>query len=144
MTNGIPKYPKNPFDLSKPMAGVQMPGVDVNAMMQGYSRNIEALTEANRRAFESMQEVMARQAEIFKQAMEDAAAMSREVAAQKKKPEEMMAKQQEIAKAAFERALANMKELAEMVVQGNREATEIINKRITESLAEVRGMYLKS
>ena len=75
--------------------------------------------------------------------MEDAAAMSREVAAQKK-PEEMMAKQQEIAKAAFERALANTKELAEMVVQGNRDATEIINKRISESLAEVRGMYRKS
>jgi phasin family protein len=137
-----PNNPFMPMDLSKLMAGVQMPGVDVNAMMQGYSRNIEALTEANRRAFEGMQAVMARQAEIFKQAMEDAAAMSREVAAQKK-PEEMMAKQQEIAKAAFERALANMKELAEMVVQANRDATEIINKRISESLAEVRGMYLK-
>jgi phasin family protein len=137
-----PENPFMPIDFSKLMQGVQMPGVDVNAMMSGYSRNIEAVTEANRRAFEGMQAVMTRQGEIFKQAMEEAAAMSREMASQKK-PEEMMAKQTELAKAAFERALANMRELAEMVTKANREAADVVNKRIAESLAEVRSMYMK-
>ncbi|MBL8660506.1 MAG: phasin family protein [Rhodospirillales bacterium] len=137
-----PKNPFMPMDFSKMMAGVQMPGIDMNAMMSGYSRNIEALTEANRRAYEGMQAVMTRQAEIFKQTMEEAAAMSREMATQKK-PEEMVAKQTELARAAFERALSNMRELAEMVTKANREATDVINKRIAESLAEVRSLYMK-
>lgn len=137
-----PNNPFMPMDFSKMMSGVQMPGVDMNAMMSGYSRNIEALTEANRRAYEGMQAVMTRQAEIFKQAMEEAAAMSREMSAQKK-PEDMMRKQTELTRAAFERALTNMKELAEMVTAANREATDVINKRIAESLTEVRNLYMK-
>lgn len=137
-----PKNPFMPMDFSKLMSGMQMPGIDANAVMAGYSKNIEALTEANRRAYEGMQAVMTRQAEIFKQAMEEAAAMSREMATQKK-PEEVMAKQTELTKAAFERALQNMRELAEMVTKSNREATDVINKRIAESLAEVRSLYMK-
>lgn len=139
------QQPTNPFaqmDFSKMMAGLKMPGVDVNAMMSGYSRNIEALTEANTRAYEGMQAVMARQSEIFKQTMEEAAALSREMAGQKK-PEEMAAKQAEVAKLAFEHALANMKELAEMVAKANADATGVINARIKESLAEVRDLYKK-
>lgn len=137
-----PNNPFMPFDFSKMMSGMQMPGMDVNAMMSNYSRNIEALTEANRRAYEGMQAVMTRQTEIFKQTMEEAAAMSREMATQKK-PDEVMAKQTELARAAFERALTNMRELAEMVTKANREATDVINKRIAESLAEVRSLYMK-
>ena len=49
-----------------------------------------------------------------------------------------MAKQAEILKKAFETALANVKELAEMGAKSNTEAMETINKRVTESLDEVR------
>lgn len=139
------EQPTNPFmqmDFSKMMAGLKMPGVDVNAMMTGYSRNIEALTEANKRAYEGMQAVMTRQSEIFKQTMEEAAAISRDMAG-RKKPEEMAVKQAEVTKLAFEHAIANMKELAEMVTKANADAAGVINARIKESLAEVRNLYMK-
>lgn len=139
------QQPTNPFmrmDFSKMMAGMKMPGVDVNAMMSGYSRNIEALSEANKRAYEGMQAVMTRQSEIFKQTMEEAAAISREMASQRK-PEDIAAKQAEVTKLAFQHALENMKELADMVAKANNDAAGVINARIKQSLAEVRDLYMK-
>jgi phasin family protein len=139
------QQPTNPFlqmDFSKMLAGVKMPGFDADMILSNYRRNIEALTETNQRAYEGLQAVIARQLEIFRQTMEETATMSREVVGQKK-PEELVAKQTELAKAAFERALANMKELAEMVAKANADAAEVINKRISESLAELRSLYTK-
>jgi phasin family protein len=58
-------------------------------------------------------------------------------------PQEMTAKQAELARKAFEQALANMRELAEMVSKSNTEAFAIINKRVTESLQELKSLVAK-
>ena len=44
---------------------------------------------------------------------------------------------------AFEQALANARELAEMVSKSNTEAFAIINKRVTESLQELKALVVK-
>ena len=55
----------------------------------------------------------------------------------------LTAKQTELARKAFEQALANMRELAEMVSKSNTEAFAIINKRVTESLQELKSLVAK-
>lgn len=55
-------------------------------------------------------------------------------------PQEMSAKQAEVARKAFEQALANMRELAEMVNKSNADAFAIINKRVTDSLQELKAL----
>ncbi len=52
----------------------------------------------------------------------------------------MTTKQAELVRKAFEQALANMRELAEMVSKSNTDAFAIINKRVTESLQELKGL----
>src|SRR5262249_17219980 len=58
-------------------------------------------------------------------------------------PEDKAARQTELAKEAFERAIANMRELAEMVTKAQTEANEVITKRGTESLDEMKDLLAK-
>ncbi len=137
------------FDMSKLtdqfqqfMQQYKLPGVDVDALMAGQRKNMEALTNANRVAFEGVQAVARRQSEILKESM-DEATKAVESISKSGSPPEAAAKQAEVAKDAFERALSNMRELAEMVSKSQEEAGTAINTRISESLDEFKGVVSK-
>lgn len=125
------------MDFTKFFADFRMPGVDVNTLLSAQRRNMEALTNANRVAFEGIQAVAQRQAEILRQSMEEATKVASDLMTNGT-PEQRIAKQTEIAKIAMEKALANMRELSEMVAKSNSEAVNLINQRMTESLDEVK------
>jgi phasin family protein len=125
------------MDFTKLFADFRMPGVDVNSLLAAQRRNMEALTNANRVAFEGMQAVAQRQAEILRQSMEEATKVASDLMTNGT-PEQRIAKQTEIAKIAMEKALANMRELSEMMAKSNGEAVNLINQRMTESLDEVK------
>ncbi|CAK0753927.1 Phasin [Azospirillaceae bacterium] len=136
-------YPFFEMDVSKMLAEFKLPGVDVDAIMSSQRRNIEAVTAANQLAIEGMQAVVRRQAEILRQTMEETGAMLTEMMTAGA-PEEKVAKQAELVKSAFEKALANMKELAEMVAKSNTEAANVISRRVSESLEELKGAIAKA
>ena len=54
-------------------------------------------------------------------------------------PSEAAAAQSELFRKAVEIALANARELAEMVEKSNREAFEVIQRRVSEGLQEIRN-----
>lgn len=135
----------NPFlemDVTKLMADFKIPGLDVEALVAAQRRNVEALTQANQLAVEGMQAIARRQSEILRQTMEEASRSMRDLFEQGP-PEDKLAKQTELAKVAMEKALANMRELAEMVSKSNREAFDVINRRVTESLDEMKTLMSK-
>jgi phasin family protein len=143
--------PNNPFgdfdfskmmDASKLMKDFKLPGVDVEAVVSSQRRNLEALTAANQLAIEGMQAVAKRQTEILRQMMEEASQAMRDVMAAGS-PEDKAARQTELVKEAFKRAIGNMRELAEMVSKSQGEAFEVINKRVTDSLDELKGVVAK-
>ncbi|MBI1208922.1 MAG: phasin family protein [Azospirillum sp.] len=135
-------YPFFEMDVSKMMAEFKMPGVDVDAIMASQRKNIEAVTAANQLAIEGMQAVVRRQAEILRQTMEETGAMLTEMMGAGS-PEEKVTKQAELVKSAFEKALSNMKELAEMVAKSNSEAANVISKRVSDSLEELKTVMAK-
>ena len=130
-------------DISKVMSELKVPGVDVDAMLATTQKNIQALTAANQLAFEGMQTVFRRQSEILRQSVEQASAMSSELMAAGS-PEDKVAKQADLVKSAFEKALANSRELAELVARSNAEAAEVVSKRFSESLEELKVAIAKS
>lgn len=139
-TTGSPFYD---FDVSKLFAEYKVPGVDVDAILAAQRKNIEAVTAANQTAMEAFQAVMRRQTEIMQQSIEEAGRMVNELTAPAS-PEDKAAKQAELVKAAFEKALANAKELSEMIAKSNTEAGEIIAKRVSESLDELKAAIAKA
>ncbi len=135
-------YPFFEMDVSKMLAEFKMPGVDVDAILASQRKNIEAVTAANQLAMEGMQAVVRRQAEILRQTMEETGSILTDVLGGGT-PEDKVAKQAELVKSAFEKALYNMKELAEMVAKSNTEAANVISKRVSESLEELKGAMAK-
>ena len=136
---------RNPFlemDVTKLMGEFKLPGVDVDKMVSAQRKNVEALTSANQLAAEGLQAIARRQSEIMRQTFEEAGRTMREMM-EHSAPEDRMVKQTELAKTAFESALANMRELAEMVAKANSEAFDVINKRVAESLDELKDMIKK-
>lgn len=120
-----------PFpDFTKLMENYKIPGVDFSAFLDREKRNIEALTNANKIAFEGWQALVRRQAEILQETMEEAIAKARK--------QDSATHRVEIAKQGFEKALGHMRELAEMATKSQTEAFEIIRKRINANVQEMQ------
>lgn len=131
---------KNPFmdfDVQKIMGDFKMPNMDVDGIVAAHKKNFDAIAQANQIAAEGFQAIMKRQSEIAQAAMAEVHSNFQTLASQGA-PEEKLAKQADIAKTTLEQAMSNLKELQEMVAKSNAEASGIINKRIMESLEEVK------
>ena len=136
-------YPFFEMDVSKVLAEFKLPGVDVDAILASQRKNIEALTEANNLVIAGVQAVMKRQAEILKASMEEARAVASEIMVPGS-PEAKVAKQAAVVQTAFQAALTNMKELADMITKSNTEAGNVISKRVSESLDEIKTAVAKA
>ena len=124
------------FDFTKLMSQFRLPGVDFAALVDRERKNIEALTKANRIAFEGWQRLVRRQAEMLQETMEKVVADASQEDAAKKRAY--------LAKGGFERALANMQELAEMTSQSQKEAFDVVRKRIEENVEGLRNLGKKT
>ena len=130
------------FEMPKQMGDFKFAAVDMEGVVATQRKNIEALAQANQLAVESMQAIARRQSEIFRQMMEEASSAMREVMAAGS-PEEKAAKQAEIVKEAFTRAVTNMRELADLVTKSQTEALEVVQKRVADSLDEIKTLVAK-
>lgn len=139
------KQSGNPFDFdfTKLMGDLKVPGVDVEGLLASQKKNLDAMTAANKVAFDSMQAVMKRQGELFRQAMEEASSAAASLSSTGPLPEKM-AKQTELTKEAFERAVANAKEVAEMLARSNSEVAQVVQTRVTEAMNEIKATIEKS
>ena len=133
------KQPENPmeFDISKFVGEFKIPGLDIETLVSSQRKNIEALTQANKLAFEGVQAMFKRQVEIVRQALEESATVAKELV-EAGTPQDKAIRQTELAKDAFERALANSRELSEIIAKSNSEAFELLNRRFTQVLDEIK------
>jgi phasin family protein len=121
--------PAWPFDFSKMLNAYKVPGVDFSALLEREKKNIAAVAEANRIAFEGWQSLVKRQSEILQQTMRETMDAARKQDSAKQRLD--------MAKEGFEKALSNMRELAEMAAKSNKEAMATLQKRMTESMDEM-------
>lgn len=130
-------FPFMETDMMKMMSDLRVPGMDMQKMADMQRKNIEAVNQANQTAVECMQALSRRQMEILRDTMAETSTMMNELMAQGG-PEDKLSRQTQLSQEAFERALAHMRELSDMVSKANTEAMEIMTKRVSESLAELR------
>ena len=97
--------PLGAFDFSKMLRDLDVPGIDMQAMLDAQRKNVEALQRANRTAAENFQAIVKRQVEMMQEAMSEIAQSMRESAASGS-PEGGAKRQGELFNRAFEKALA--------------------------------------
>jgi len=129
-------------DFTKLTEQFKVPTVDTEALLDSQRKNIEAFSVANRIAFEGAQAVSQRQVEILRQVMEESAAVVKQLTAAGK-PEDKLADQAELLKHTYEQSVANFRELAEMGAKSNGEAVEVLSRRVTEGLDELKTALQK-
>ena len=127
----------NPFgDVTKMMEQFKMPGIDMTAIVQAQRKGIEALVEANKAAFESMQAMAKRQTEMMTEAMQGMQEAAKSGAGGVTDP----TKQAELVRKGFEKTLANMKELAEMARHAQSDAMVRVTQNATHGMQDIKAL----
>jgi phasin family protein len=116
---------------------------DVEGFVASQRKNVEALTAANQLAFEGVQALVRRQAEIVRENVEELTKITRELTAAGS-PEDKLVKQTQMAKDAFENALGHVRELTGLVQKSSSQAVEVLSKRVADNLDEVKAAIAKA
>ena len=118
------------FNFAKLLGPYSLAGVDYAKMLERERKNIAALAEANRIAFEGWRALIRKQSEIFEETMSRAIASARK--------QDMAKTRMELAKQGFEKALSDMREMAAMASKYQHEAFNLVHERIGQHLDELR------
>ncbi|MFO1378479.1 MAG: phasin family protein [Steroidobacteraceae bacterium] len=137
--------PPNPFtDMLKALEQFNMPGMlpglDMQKLLDARRKDIEALTEANRIAFESMQTLAQKQADILRRSLEQLQSNTQQ-AMTGGNAMASAAKQSELAQKALQQAMENVREITEAGHKAQTQAFEVITKRIQENMAEMLTLF---
>ena len=135
----------NPFkdlDVTKIMSDMKFPVVGFETVVESQRKNIEAFTAANQTAFEGVQALFQRQAEVVRNSVEEMTKATTDLWAAVS-PEEKAAKQADLVKKTYEGAIANLREAIDMLAKTNTQAADLINKRVGESLDEIKVAVAK-
>ena len=130
------------FDVTKIFADFRFRPFDVEAAWAAQRRNIEALSQANQLAVESMQTLAKRQIELTRETFEGFSALWRDLAAPAS-TEDRIAKNTEYMKQMLEKGVKHGGEIATITAKAGTKATEILHKRANESLDEMRALAVQ-
>jgi phasin family protein len=132
----------NPFgDVTQMMEKFKLPGVDMSTIVEARRKDIEALVEANKSAYESMQALANKQTEVFTQAMQgiqDAVKNAAGGIGGLTDP----SKQAELAQKACQKTLGDMKEIADMARKSQMDVITTITQRAALSMQDVKRMLV--
>jgi phasin family protein len=115
------------FDFAKFIESCQIGGADMTSLIDA-GKNIEALIEVNRSAYDRLRDLMARQAEVFQEAMTAVEAGD----------EATVGLRTEIAGQAF-KALGNMRQFAETATGSQEQTFESLRRRFEDGMAAMRN-----
>jgi len=126
-------------DIAQMMQHARLPQIDLESVMNAQRRNIEALVAANQEAYQGMQRLAQRQAQILQEAVEEWQAIVGRSSATGAAVG--IKEQADLAQRAFTRAAANLRELAELATASQTRAFALIQKRSEENLAQLKHLF---
>lgn len=122
-------------DFTRFMDAFKLPNIDVAALVEWQRKDMEALAEANRKAYEGVSSLIDRRSQILQEtfaqwqaAMKDAGAAG------------MMSMQSEAVKESMEQAIANFRELADMEAKTRSDVWKVVQDRVEENLANLQKL----
>lgn len=131
--------PRKPLDLPtlddlKALAvQFNLPGVDVNALVEWHRKDLETLAEANRQAYEGMKALTERRGEILRETLAQWQETLKDATGQ-----EAFARQTEAAQRGVQQAIDHVRELSEMEAQTRENAWKVLQNRMRENVANLQ------
>ena len=122
-------------DLNKMMDQLKLPNIDLQAIMEGRRKDLEAIVKANEVALNGIRSVADKQAEMLQTVLGEIETKLKSMA-QDGSPS---AKATEMAQQTIEKALGAMRTLAEANGQSQAQVLDVINTRVQQSIEEIRA-----
>jgi phasin family protein len=122
-------------DLNKIMDQLKLPNIDLQAIIEGRRKDLEAIVKANEVALNGIKSVADKQAEMLQTVVGEIGTKLKNMA-QDGSPS---AKATEMAQQTIEKALGAMRTLAEANGQSQAQVLDVINTRVQQSIEEIRA-----
>lgn len=122
---------------------LNIPNVDIEAILEHHRKNLEALEKSAKATVAGTNTLINRQREMLQETLSEATDMAQSFRAPGS-AQELISKQTEFARKAFESAVSNAGEVAELVKKSGTESIDILRSRIKEAMAEVQAGYQKN
>lgn len=130
-STGLPSF----GDLGKLVGRLQLPGIDMKAIVDSQRKDMEALAEANRQAYEGIKALAQRRNEILQEALVEWQAALKDATGK-----DALSKSSERAKQGVKQAIDRFRELAEMEAESRRKAWKVLQDRFQENLANLQNL----
>ncbi|GAB4121286.1 MAG: hypothetical protein Kow00104_04740 [Rhodothalassiaceae bacterium] len=118
------------------------PNFDFNAVLEAQRKNLEAVMEANRVAFEGFKTATEKQVASVRKTFDEAQGSAAELL-NGKTPEVNAAKQIELAQGFVKAQIETMREVAELTAAASRDAFAVIQKRFAEGMDELKAVQAR-
>jgi phasin family protein len=122
-------------DLAKLLERFRLPGIDAEAIVEWQRRDLEALNEANRQAYEGIKALVERRDEILRETLAPWRQALRNAAGR-----EALARQSESAQRGVQRVIDHIRELSELEQQARHNAWKVVQDRMQENLANLQKL----
>ena len=129
--SGLPSF----GDLGKLVGRLKLPGIDMQAIVDAQRKDMEALAEANRQAYEGIKALAQRRNEILQEAL-----VEWQEALKDATGKDALSKNSERAKQGVKQAIDRFRELAEMESESRRKAWKVLQDRFQENLANLQTL----
>ncbi len=116
--------------------------LDPSSFLEIQRKNIQAVSEAQKLAFEGFQTLASRQGDFFAKAVEETSELMREIL-NEGTPEEKAIRSTEILRNNYESSLKNWNEMSGVAEQCSREAADVISDRVSASLTELKTALIQ-
>lgn len=122
-------------DLSKLIKNFKVPGIDIAAIVDAQRKDMEALAEANRLAYEGIKSLAERRNELLKESLSEWQEMLKTGIGP-----DAMSKQAELVRKRVQNAMKNMRELAELEAANRSKAWKVVQDRFQENLGSLQKL----
>lgn len=132
------KQSKNPFmDMFKDFgSSMSIPGADMTALMEGHTKNMQALQEAVQVSTNSAQSAMEAQRAALEKTLADISDTVQKTTVSND-PAGAMATSVDLAKKTFDATVQTTTDMFEIMQQGNTQSFEVLKARVMESVEEL-------
>jgi len=123
-------------DISNLVQKFKVPGLDLNAALQGRRKDVEALLEVTRTAQDSARSMAYKQADMLRNTLQDLrSVLSAQAGADGNRVDAV--------KEAAKKALSNVGELADIALKSQADAFDTVSRRTRENIEELRTAISK-
>jgi phasin family protein len=129
--SGIPSFE----ELGKLIEKFKLPGIDIAAIVASQRKDMEALAEANREAYEGIKALAQRRNEILQESLVQWQEAMKGVTGT-----DALTKRAEMASKGVQQAAATFRELAEMEAQSRSKVWKVLQDRFQENLVNLQKL----